>query len=382
MTGAQTASAGIYIHIPFCRQLCPYCDFYSILFDEKQKSAFIDALLSETKAHRTEFSGFTFDTVYFGGGTPSLLGPEDLDRILSELKAGYKLPSDPEISIECNPATVDNSKFARFKEIGVNRISLGVQSFHDTNLAKLGRIHDSKTAVESFRAAREAGFENISLDLIYGLPDQTPQNWKEDLDRAIELRPDHISAYNLIIEPGTEFGELYEAGELRLPEEDQQRAMYDHLVEILAAGGYSRYELSNFAVAGKECRHNLKYWHCIPYLGLGPSAVSYDGVVRSKNSADLKRYITAIKSGMSPIESSETVEEERAIEETVMMGLRLSEGLSLELPRDRFDYESLLEKSVEIDDLCRSGFLENDGTRLKISDAGLFLAHEITVRLM
>lgn len=266
--------------------------------------------------------------------------------------------------------------------MGINRVSLGIQSFHDANLKTLGRIHDSKKAIQSYEEIRKTGFDNVSIDLIYGLPGQTPSRWQKDLSVAISLNPDHISAYNLIIEQNTVFGELYRQGKLTLPSDDAQRDMYYLLIDILDRAGFERYELSNFARDGKYSHHNLKYWHDGYYLGLGPSAVSCDGRRRKKNIADFGVYLEKMLSGENAFEYSESIDPLIAREERIMMGLRLSEGLSLNDFKSEFGVDLTKEKDRELQLLIKEGYIRIDGDRLKISRDGLFVSDEITVKLI
>ena len=375
-------AAGIYVHIPFCCKLCPYCDFYSLIGIDKRGDDFIRAIIGEIEARAGQYKSWELDTIFFGGGTPSLYSPLSLGAILEVIRSNLNLAADIEISLESNPSSLSEEKLSEYRNIGINRLSIGIQSFSDENLKTLGRIHDSKTAIESYNSARKAGFDNINIDLIYGLPGQTPDQWSNDLSRVISLNPDHISAYNLIIEPNTPFGEMYREGKLDLPSDDDQRNMYyllnDRLIEI----GYKRYELSNFARTGKQCRHNLKYWENGRYIGVGPSAVTCDRERRSKNSADLDKYIEHISQGKDAFESTEQVDAEKAKEERVMMGLRLSTGLSLSGYRGEFGIDLAEEKKNELSLLIERGLIEIDGDRVKIARDGLFISDEITVRLI
>jgi len=343
---------------------------------------FINSLNAEAVLRSADYDSHTFDSVYFGGGTPSRLGPDRIGSILDSLKSHYKILDDTEITMECNPSTVAFDAFRKYMETGVNRISIGIQSFDNDNLKALGRIHDSTEAREALASARKAGFNNINMDLIYGIPGQTLSGWENDLKSALELAPEHISAYNLIIEPDTPFGELYRRGELILPPDDLQKDMYYALIDLSARGGFKRYELSNFAANRLSCRHNLKYWKNIPFLGLGPSGVSYDGSIRSRNFANLDMYCELISSGKSPAEYAERINRETAIEERVMMGLRLAEGLSLRNLIEEFGYDLAKEKKSEIDNLMKTGYLVLDGERLRIARNGLFISDEITVKLI
>ncbi len=293
--------AGLYIHVPFCGRKCLYCDFYSKVPKAGEMEAYIDALGVEAKLRAKDgYDRFIFDSVFLGGGTPSLLSVNLLKGLYRHIRANYKVDPKAEVTIECNPSSIQNELLGVYKELRVNRISLGVQSFNDKHLEKLGRLHDSAEAKASFREIRLAGFENISIDLIYGLPNQTIEEWRADLAQTISLGPTHISAYNLIIEPGTHFGKLYAQGKLELPSEEIQGEMYEALNNDLGVAGYMRYELSNFARPGFECQHNLKYWRLEPFLGLGPSAVSFDGEKRTRNEANLDSYLKAASDKKNP----------------------------------------------------------------------------------
>jgi len=376
-------TAGIYLHIPFCRKKCPYCDFYSVAAGDDLIPAFVDAAILESNRNSgSEFGDFVYDSIYLGGGTPSLLDPHDIDRLIGNMRAKYSIDSHAEISMECNPSSLDKAKIKGYLDAGINRISLGIQSFSDKNLKMLGRLHDADATVKSFRSIKDAGFENLSIDLIYGIPKQTISEWKTDLEKAIELGPQHISAYNLIIEKGTEFDNLLNQGKLELPSEDEQSEMYDILVSRSKEAGYQRYEISNFAGPGFECRHNLKYWTGKPYLGLGPSAVSFDGKVRRKNRADLMPYIEAIKEGREIPSETEIIDREMALEESIMSGLRLAGGLSVEYLKERFGYDIIHEKGSAIDLLLAQQMITIEDRRIKLTDGALFVSDSVMVKLI
>lgn len=343
---------------------------------------FLAAVSTESKARAADHELHDFDTVYFGGGTPSLLYPGQLKSLIDLLGSHYRISDKAEISIESNPSSLDFDKLLDYSKIGINRLSLGIQSFQDDNLRTLGRIHDSKKATESFYAARRAGFDNINIDLIYGIPGQSIADWERDLTRAIDLKPDHISAYNLIIEPNTRFGDLFRAGKLILPSEDEQREMYYSLIDLLSDSGYDHYELSNFAQNERYCRHNLNYWRNRSYLGLGPSAVSFDGETRFRNVADVEKYNDLIISADSAVETSEIIDGKLAVEETVMMGLRLSAGLSVRDLLKKRGYDILREKESEINVLLEKKYLIYENGSLKIAREGLFISDEIIVKLI
>ncbi len=374
--------AGIYIHIPFCRQICPYCDFYSEAGRENRIVDFTSAIAEEARLRAAEFSSWKFDTVFFGGGTPSLLEPSSVERILNSLQTGYSISPDAEITLESNPSSIGSGRLSEYRRVGINRLSIGIQSFSDTNLKTLGRIHDSKAALESFDDARRGGFYNINIDLIYGLPGQQVHPWIEDLSTAVSLNPEHISAYNLTIEPNTPFGAMFRDGSLVLPSDDEQREMYYSLNDELTGAGYERYEISNFARPGKQCLHNLKYWTNSPYLGLGPSAVTCNGSRRSKIVSNLDEYMANVEKGGLWVEFEELIDSEKAMEERVMMGLRMTEGLSLSAFKSEFGIDIAVEKKSQLDLLEKRGLIRIDNDKIKITREGLFVSDDITVRLI
>jgi oxygen-independent coproporphyrinogen III oxidase len=305
--------SGIYIHIPFCERKCIYCDFYSVenlnLIDR-----FTESLLKEIEIFSIEadfFNDSIFDTIYFGGGTPSLLEPAQIEKILNKLSQSFKISSNPEITLETNPGTVDKRRLLEFKNLGVNRISFGVQSFFDDDLKFLGRIHTGEDAFRCINDSFEVGFENVSIDLIFGLPGQTVEKWLENLKFAVSLNVPHISAYNLIVERGTPLHELVSLGKVEIPEDEIQAQLYERTIDFLENAGYVHYEVSNYAFEGFECRHNLKYWQYENYIGFGPSAHSFWINKRWWNFANLNKYINALDLGKIPVANFEILDEEK-----------------------------------------------------------------------
>jgi len=375
-------SAGLYVHIPFCESLCLYCDFYSKIGSTSEIERFLDWLAKEAALLGREYPGYRYDTVFLGGGTPSILEPGQIRRLFDSLHCAMIISDSAEITIECNPSSLSSELLETYKAIGINRISLGVQSFDDRHLRRLGRIHTSEEALTAFETVRRCGFDNVSLDLIYGLPDQTLDQWASDLEKAIELDPEHISAYNLIIEDQTPFGELYKWGELNLPLDSIQGDMYAALNERLKMAGYVRYEISNFGKPGFECRHNLKYWRLEPYIGLGPAAVSSDLARRWKNKPDLDSYLSSLESGQPAPREIEELTPEKIREEYIMLSLRLAEGLSLDEMRVRLDHDLFREKGEALKALESNGLIAIDGDRVRLADKGLFISDEIIVKLI
>ena len=281
----------LYIHIPFCVKKCRYCDFLSGPQDEETRELYTRALINEIKLQTVCPAGTPVDTVFFGGGTPSVLSGSQIERIMEALYSFFLIQEDAEISMETNPGTADEEKLGILKRSGINRLSLGVQSIHDRELALLGRIHTADQARMTFEQARKAGFDNINIDLMSALPGQSFESWADTLEQAVRWAPDHISAYSLIIEEGTPFASMYQNGSLpALPDEDMDREMYHYTGAFLAEHGYQRYEISNYAIPGRECRHNSGYWTGHPYLGLGIGAASYVNGTRFSNCTDLRKY--------------------------------------------------------------------------------------------
>ena len=332
----------VYIHIPFCRRKCNYCAFNSKVSNDEEISAYVDALILEIKTIDCQLPA----TCYFGGGTPTTLKISQLEKIISALK----IDGAAEITIEANPGTVDENYLRSLRELGFNRLSLGIQSFNDELLKILGRIHDSKTALETIQTAKKF-FDNVSIDLMYGLPNQTLADVQKAVEIAVAQDIQHISIYGLEIEEGTNFGKLYNAGKLILPDDGE---MYDFITENLPRAGFSRYEISNFAKKNFESKHNLGYWTGKKYLGFGAGAHSYNGKIRSSNICDVATYIKKISTGESVSVLEEIVTPKAAMEEFCFLGLRTAEGLSVEnfhknFGKDIFEvYGAVIEKYLNL----------------------------------
>ena len=296
----------LYLHIPFCVKKCRYCDFLSGPQDEETRERYTRALINEIKMQTICPAGSPVDTVFFGGGTPSVLSGSQIDRIMEALHSFFSIQKDAEISMETNPGTADDEKLRVLKTAGINRLSLGVQSMHDRELALLGRIHTAAQARQTFENARKAGFDNINIDLMSALPGQSLESWADTLEQAVRWAPEHISAYSLIIEEGTPFAAMYENGSLpALPDEDTDRKMYHYTGAFLSEHGYQRYEISNYALPGRECRHNSGYWTGHPYLGLGIGAASYVNGTRFSNCTDLREYLEVLGSQKDRVDATE-----------------------------------------------------------------------------
>jgi len=319
---------GIYVHIPFCIKKCPYCDFYSIT-DQSLKQPFIEALIREMQM--VSRPSLVCDTLYFGGGTPSVFKAKNIERIIENAYRLFNFLHDTEITIEVNPGTVKHEHLTEYKSVGINRINIGVQSFNDEFLDFLGRIHSSNDADLTIRGARKAGFDNIGIDLIYGIPGQTKKMWLSDLQSAIEFEPEHLSCYMLTYEKGTPLDRERRQGRFKPVADSLLAELFETTMEYLTAHGYVQYEISNFAKnASRISRHNLKYWSFSPYLGFGPSAHSFIEPRRYWNCRSVKKYIENIKEGRVPIEEKELLSKEQRMMEMIYLGLRKTDGIDID----------------------------------------------------
>lgn len=318
---------GVYIHIPFCASKCSYCDFYSLSGCDHMMPDYQDALIDHIEESASSLKSYEVDSVYFGGGTPSFYGADRIVEIFNTLKLNGNVRLDSEVTVECNPDSTSLNALKLLREEGVNRLSLGVQSANNDLLKLIGRRHNFQQVKRSMQDARDAGFENISLDLIYGLPSQSKSDWAETLARIIELHPEHISCYGLKLEEGTPMNERYKGSPI-LPDDDEQADMYFYAADVLERYGYKQYEISNFAAKGFESKHNLKYWELDDYMGFGPGAHSCVGNLRYSFVKDLKQYISGVARGASIIDEYRQIDPlERAVE-YIMLGMRTSNGIS------------------------------------------------------
>ncbi|MCY3679933.1 MAG: radical SAM family heme chaperone HemW [Gemmatimonadetes bacterium] len=363
---------GLYIHIPFCHSRCPYCDFAFVVGKNHMAKRYTDAVIVEMQNRIQSLSAPpVFNTLYFGGGTPSAIPPGQLNRILKKAKKMVAL--DAEITAEANPN--DHKHFEKLYEYGVNRLSLGVQAFTDRALKALGRFHTTSDAIDAFKAARDVGFKNISIDLMYGAPGQTPEEWIKSLQRAIELCPEHISVYGLTIEPQTNFARRFQKGQLDVPPETDQAEMYMYAIDQLEVAGYTHYEISNFARPGFASRHNLNYWHDRPYLGVGLSAHSYIGNCRSWNVRGLKTYMQRIEATGYAVEREEQLTPTQHLLERVMLGLRQRRGL-------RADFLSHPKIHKQYIAMVNQHLLEQIDNRIRLTRQGLLLADLVCTELV
>jgi len=365
----------IYVHIPICAHKCYYCDFYSRPVDSQARVDYLKAVCAEIENSR--WIGSPARSLYIGGGTPSLLTGDEIAHLVALLEEAFAFQPDAEWTVECNPGTVSPACCDRLVELGFDRISLGVQSFSESQLRRLGRLHSAQQSLCSFRWFREAGCENINLDLIFGLPDQTLEEWRRDLEQALELAPEHLSLYGLTIEAGTPFGHLQQIGALRQPPEELTAAMYELCMDLSTAAGYEQYEISNYAFPGFECRHNLVYWRNEPYLGFGISAASYIDGVRWTNTLDWDSYLRRAPQGDVPRSSEERLPPNLAMAEEMMLRLRTREGVSPKELSQKYGirFESCFGESLMF--LRKEGLISLRNGRLTLTRRGKLLADEV-----
>jgi oxygen-independent coproporphyrinogen-3 oxidase len=369
-------AAGIYVHIPFCSSRCSYCDFATGLYQSELAERYVRALIEEIGSSR--YSGEMIDTIYFGGGTPSLLAPAQLDRILTVLHQRFKIDSAAEITLEINPGSVDSDKLREFRSLGVNRASFGAQTFDDAELAKLGRSHKAADTLRTFADLRSSGFTNVSFDLIAGLPGQTLAGWQRNIKQALDLQPEHLSFYLLEVHSGTPLAEHIRRGIQPVPDDDLAGVMYEWMLERAADAGYEHYEISNLCRPDFYSRHNTKYWTAAPYFGFGCSAHSYDGqTLRWSNQRDVLQYVQMIESGKSPVVEEQQLSPTDVRAEALFLGMRLMRGIDLRSYRESFGVDLRDEHGEELDRFREAGLLEFDGDLVRLTRSGALLSNEV-----
>lgn len=371
----------IYLHIPFCVRKCAYCDFLSFPAEDETQRAYVRTLAKEVRACPCETDAYEIVSVFIGGGTPSILPGVEIEKLLAAVRAHFLVRTDAEITIEANPGTLTADKLAAYRRAGVNRLSIGLQSAHDDELRLLGRIHTFAQFQESYRLAREAGFANISVDLMSGLPGQSLDSWEDTLGIVTALAPQHISAYSLIIEEGTPFYEQYHAEDMRrakggqtqmLPDEETERSMYTWTGRYLQKKGYGQYEISNYSRPGFESRHNIGYWIRRPYLGFGLGASSFFQEKRWKNTEDMRQYLSK---NAQDVASIETLTREDAIDEQMFLGLRMRSGVCKRTFSERFGCEIQELFGEEIAQLKKEGLLEETDEAIRLTDEGILVSN-------
>jgi len=378
-TLVPTPGTALYVHVPFCVAKCTYCDFYSLAAEGQDLPGTLDALLREAERR----APVRPRTVFFGGGTPSYHSIPELERLLDGLDRVSRFRSSAEeVTLECNPESLTEEKARALRGLGVDRLSIGFQSLDPRILELFGRVHDAAASFRAFEAARGGGFERVSVDLIYGVPGQTVAAWEADLARILALRPDHVSAYQLTYEPGTPLHAQLEAGGFQRLSEDEELAFFELTHGQLAAAGYEGYEVSNFALFGQQCVHNLNYWSNGPYLGIGPSAVSKVGDTRFGNPRSLPTWRAAVASGRFPAAWEETPTPAVRLGETWWLGLRTRAGVDPSAARRSAGWVGPDPTAGEVEALERQGFLERDGTRLRLTRRGWPVADAVARRLL
>ena len=372
--------AGLYIHIPFCRQRCNYCAFYSsTLYNIQQK--YVDALCKEIVLRKEYTGNQAIGTIYLGGGTPSTLTAEQLESIFGTIYNHYPIAPNPEVTIECNPDDLTPEFLTALRRMPVNRISMGIQSFNDAQLKRLGRRHDAAKARQAVANARTAGYDNISIDLMFALPGSNRAEWQETLDTAIALHPDHISAYNLMYEEGTPLHRALERGDFQELSEEENLEQFRMLIDSMKAAGYRHYEISNFALPGRESRHNSSYWNDTPYIGCGAAAHSYNGNSREWNIADIKAYIEGMESGCRDYEI-ENLTEEESYNDPILTRLRTADGIPLQWMKEKFNDKlngymlRAAEKEIAL------GNLKEENGHLSLTEKGIFISDAVIRELI
>lgn len=370
-------TSGVYIHVPFCKSRCSYCDFATDVYRGRAAvDRYVNALVKEISDPNSEFPNPTsqIETLYFGGGTPSLLSPRQLESIVSAVSDRFALADDLEFTLEMNPATVTPEKLRAYRSIGVNRASFGVQTFNNRDLKLLARGHDATDARLTYIHLREAGFENVSFDLIAGLPGQSIDDWQTNLEEAVALAPEHLSLYLLEIHEGTPLAEQLRSQRRPVPDEDVAAEMYELMLEMTASAGLDQYEISNFARSGFESRHNSKYWTLDPVFGFGVSAHSFDGRERYSNERDTNLYVNAIESGALAVVAREPAE---LRSEFVFLGLRMMRGVDFAEYERRFGEDLRVRNGESIDRLSSLGLVVADERRMKLTRRGALLSNEV-----
>ncbi len=381
------STLSLYVHIPFCISKCGYCDFNSYAMNGPIVSETVDAILAEIR-----LSGYpkgTAQSIFFGGGTPTFLDSASLQRILNSLRDRFPLAPEAEITVEANPGTADMQRFMDLRSAGFNRISIGVQSFDDGLLHRLERRHSAAEAARAVGIAREAGFENINLDLMFGIPGQTETDWEKSLQSALSLQPEHISLYSLTIEPKTRFGHLQRIGQLPLPNEEAVLTMYERAIEAARQAGFGHYEVSNFAKPGYQCRHNINYWRNGPYAAYGPGAVSclWEDAAGARyrrwtNELSPRKYCQKMESDETLAVEEETVSGMTALGESMMVGLRMMEGVSLSSLYQRYKIDMALVYEREIAKLIERGLIGFTGDRIVLTHRGLLFANDVVLEFI
>jgi len=374
--------AGIYIHIPFCKSRCSYCDFATGLYQTELAEQYVQAVIGDLQTTRADELSRSVDTIYFGGGTPSMLSSDQIERILAVVHRRFQIDSKAEVTIEINPGSVTKTKLKEFRKLGINRASFGAQTFHDDELARLGRSHSAGDTLRTFEYLRAADFDNISFDLIAGLPGQAMIQWQENVERSLGLRPEHLSFYLLEVHSNTPLAQHIERGIQPKPDEDLAAEMYKWMLEQACDAGYEHYEISNLCLPGFESRHNTKYWQGNAYYGFGCSAHSFDGrTLRWSNERDVAAYVNAIENKQIPIVEQTQLSDNERRAEAVFLGMRLMKGVDTREYEQSFGVDLRVEHNEDLSRFYEAGLIEFDGDVLRLTRAGALMSNEVFAAL-
>ena len=373
---------GLYIHIPFCVTKCKYCDFNSFKIDLNEKIKYLNYLGEEMKLYKEEIKNREIDSVFVGGGTPSILNENEINILFEKIKENFNIKSNAEITMECNPGTLTLNKLKVMKKSGVNRLSIGLQAVQNHHLKYIGRIHTFEEFEKNYHDAKQMGFDNINIDLMYALPNQSREDWMESLEKVVKLNPTHISAYSLILEENTELFKMYERDEFNLLDENTDIEMYEYTINYLKSHGYNQYEISNYAKDNFECKHNVLYWKCEEYVGIGASASGYFNGIRYNNICELDNYEKMILEGEKPIEWEEKLSIKDEIEESIFLGLRMNEGIQISDFKEKYNYDFEKEYKNEIEKLSKMELIEIDNNRMKLTQKGREISNSVFVEFI
>ncbi|MFY0757508.1 radical SAM family heme chaperone HemW [Metabacillus dongyingensis] len=367
-----------YLHIPFCEQICHYCDFNKVFLKNQPVDEYLDSMQMEMRNTLLKYPAESLETIFIGGGTPTALNEKQMDKLLNAINEEFKpIPSLHEFAVEANPGDLSYEKLKVMRDLGVNRLSFGVQTFNDRLLEKIGRTHRSADVMKSIELAKKAGFDNISIDLMYGLPGQTISDFKDSLKIGFGLDVQHYSSYSLIVEPKTVFYNLMSKGRLTLPPQEEEAIMYEYLMEVMEQHGFHQYEISNFALPGFESRHNLTYWNNDEYYGIGAGAHSYTGNIRRANAGPLKKYMQLIEDTGFPYQNEHQVTEAEKMEEELFLGLRKSAGVSKKKFADKFGMPLSKVFGLQIQEQTEKGLLNDHQDSISLTHKGKLLGNEV-----
>lgn len=373
---------GLYIHIPFCVTKCKYCDFNSFKIDLNEKIKYLNYLGEEMKLYKEEIKNREIDSVFVGGGTPSILNENEINILFEKIKENFNIKSNAEITMECNPGTLTLNKLKVMKKSGVNRLSIGLQAVQNHHLKYIGRIHTFEEFEKNYHDAKQMGFDNINIDLMYALPNQSREDWMESLEKVVKLNPTHISAYSLILEENTELFKMYERDEFNLLDENTDIEMYEYTIDYLKSHGYNQYEISNYAKEGYECKHNIVYWKCDNYLGLGPGASGYINNYRYSNICDIKKYNKCLEYNKKPIEEKNVLSKKDEMEEFIFMGLRMNEGINLDEFYEKFNVNFKHKYNNILDKLKNLNLIIEQNNNIALTQRGRELSNTVFIEFI